>query len=70
VIREPGMVAGAQDTALQPMAWPLKISAPHCPSSGALNYDDASEREMNTLLKVKTEILPSDEAQARIAPNS
>ena len=32
--REPGMTAGAQETALQPMACPLKMSAPHWPSSG------------------------------------
>jgi len=32
-MRDPGRVAGAQETALHPMAWPLKISAPHVPSS-------------------------------------
>lgn len=33
VINDPGSTAGAQETALQPMAWPLNISAPHVPSS-------------------------------------
>ena len=30
---EPGWTAGAQETALQPMAWPSKTSAPQVPSS-------------------------------------
>lgn len=33
VMRDPGRMAGAQETALQPMAWPVKMSASHWPSS-------------------------------------
>jgi hypothetical protein len=37
VISEPGRVAGAQETALQPTLCALKMSAPHVPSSAVGN---------------------------------
>jgi len=52
--RAPGGVAGAHETALQPILCPSNMAASHVPSS----------------LNCRTEILPSDEAQARMAPSS
>ena len=66
------MSAGAQETALQPIAWPVKKSASHCPSS----YDESEQQlwklviDDDKLLNVKTETLPSEDAHARIAPSS
>ena len=35
-ISEPGTTVGAHETALQPMPCPLKMSAPHVPSSSTI----------------------------------
>lgn len=69
VMRLPGGAAGAHETALQPMACPGKMSASHWSSS--VLYERYVERKaQDTLLKVKTESFPSDDAQARMAPSS
>jgi len=72
VMREPGNIAGAQETALHPIAWPLKISASHWPSSAWCINDGVHRLGLkgDWLLKVNTEIFPSEEAQLRIAPSS
>jgi hypothetical protein len=70
VMRDPGSTAGAQETALHPMACPLKMSAPQVPSSESQSIRISPASVYYTLLKVKTESFPSDEAQATIAPSS
>lgn len=71
-MRVPGRVAGAHETALQPMAWPLNISAPHVPSSNRYLCKAVNKVEQNKhiLLNVRTESLPSEDAHATIAPSS
>ena len=77
-MRDPGITAGAHETELQPIAWPLKILAPQVPSAGVA-YECSCSRSTGirggpyrcyVLLNVKTESLPSEEAHATIAPSS
>lgn len=65
-------MAGAHETALQPIPWPLKMSAPQVPSSEHRSSFSIEwgEWHANILLKDKTDSFPSDEAQATIAPSS
>lgn len=53
-VSEPGMMEGAQETEVAPMGWAVKVWWEEDPS----------------LLKETTEILESEEAQARIGPSS
>ena len=72
---EPARAAGAHETALHPMAWASNTSAPHWPSSGHFQFSPSWKKKEQfhsgvAPLKVRTEILPSEEAQARMAPSS
>ena len=73
---EPARAAGAHDTALHPIACASNTSAPHWPSSRFVcvrvrfGGGDGEGETTTVPLKVRTEILPSEEAQASIAPSS
>lgn len=75
-VREPGSVAGAHETALQPVLCVSKMDASHVPlsvgmhSEGQLGWVYDVLRMQDGPLKVSTDVLPSEDAHARMAPNS
>lgn len=73
-IRDDGTIAGAQEMLLTPMLCAAKSCASQVLSSAkrrcSVNGQTDEKRRYALLLKVRTEILPSEEAHARIGPSS